>query len=213
MSIKATSLYKSVASNYVFSLQNTNIVPQQGQITLEFPPEWGSIVAAGYKITDLSGSWTDEKLLYSENWDPATDKLAINPFFIWPSKSTLFVSMNGLINPSSVDETAIFKANTVYDSVKLDQTDATDNSLRLKFLNLPPEIQVLGLEVYPKTEAEISTMQFTFKPKSDIPVGSQIEIIFPAAYDNLLSTYDKTVVCSSSKLVSVPCTVSNGKKN
>ena len=48
--------------------------------------------------------------------------------------------------------------------------------------------------------------------KKIIPAGSQMEFIFPEAYDSLLTTYDKTIKCASKNFIA-NCYVENGKKN
>ena len=39
--------------------------------------------------------------------------------------------------------------------------------------------------------------------KKIIPAGSQMEFIFPEAYDSLLTTYDKTIKCASPSMLSI----------
>ena len=59
-------------------------------------------------------------------------------------------------------------------------------------------MKVESLVIYPKNEGEISNYEFKLKSTEQvIPAGSKMELIFPDNYDTLLTTYDKTISCSS----------------
>lgn len=212
MSIKATSLYKSVSCDYVFALQSSSNLPAGGQIFLQFPSEWSSVTLASFtQISGLIGSFTSAVLTYSQSY--SSDILTLTPNFQWPAKTTLYVKMNGLINPSNVDKTTVFQAYTRYDGVKLDQTDPTDIGLTLSFLDYRPFI-AMGQPptIYPSNEGQIGTYAFNLTNSATIPAGSQLELQFSSNYDTILSTYDKGISCYSARLGgSIACSVVNGK--
>ena len=213
MNIDATSLYKAVSCDYIFALQTSSTVPAGGQIFLKFPTEWASqTLSDGYSINGLSGSFTSSVLTYSQSYSVADSLLTINPNFNWPAKKTLYITMNGLINPGDVDTTTVFQAYTEYDGVKLDQTDATDLGLTLTFSDYHPNMNLIGTPViYPTNEAEIATYSFNLNNSVEVVSGSQIELQFSSNYDTILSTYDKGITCYSALLGTIACTVNNGK--
>ena len=212
MSIQASSLYQSVNCDYVFSLQPSTTVPSGGQIYLQFPPEWASsALASGCTINSLTGSFTGSVLTYSMSYSAPI--LTINPGFELPAKSTLYIAMNKLPNPSNVDTTTVFKAYTQYDSVKLDVTDPTDVGLKLTFLHYDPTVYLAqNPTIYPTNEAQTATYNFNLTSTHNISAGSSLELQFSYDFDSSLTTYDKTITCYSVALGGdIPCTVSNGK--
>ena len=217
MNIEASSLYQSVSCDYIFSLQPSTTLPAGGQIFLQFPAEWASAtLTTGYKISGLTASFSSSVLTYAQSY--ASGLLTLTPNFVWPSKSTLYIAMDGLVNPSTFtsndNTTSVFQAYTEYDTVKLDQTDVTDIGLKLTFLYYNPTLTSNSLrpaEFYPQNEGEIASYSFTLNSSADIPAGSQIELQFSSNYDSILSTYDKGITCYSSILGDIACTVSNGK--
>ena len=212
MNIAASNLYKSVTCDYVFSLQPSTTVPTGGNIFLKFPPEWASsTLPSGCTVSSLTGTFTSSVLSYTKSY--ANNILTINPGFEFPAKSTLYIAMNGLVNPSNVDTTTVFQAYTQYDSVKLDVTDPTDVGLQLTFLDYDPTLWLATPAViYPKNEAQTSTYNFNFTSLTNISSGSQLQLQFSSNYDPSLTTSNTGISCYSVALGgNVACTVSNGK--
>ena len=106
-------------------------MPEGGYIYLLFPPEWKDIITSTTNIiSKLTGSFSSDTLSYTESYDPVTGILAIKSDFEWPGKSSLYISINDLINPD-VRQTSSFGAYTEYDGKEIDVTDSEDTSLKL----------------------------------------------------------------------------------
>ena len=85
---------------------------------------------------------------YTESYDPVTGILAIKSDFEWPGKSSLYISINDLINPD-VRSTSSFGAYTEYDGKEIDVTDSEDTSLNLSFNEYSPSIDVSSYSLSP----------------------------------------------------------------
>lgn len=60
-----------------------------GTINILMPSEWAAALADDVKIDRVTGYFTKDKLIYSENWiwEPSGDLLLkITPEFEWPAK-------------------------------------------------------------------------------------------------------------------------------
>ena len=92
----------------------------------------------------------------------------------------------------------------------IDQTELTDQSLRVAYLDYNPSITINSFDMYPTNEGEISTYFLSLKSSKVLPGGSQMQFIFPKTFGQTLSTYDKGLVCTTSD-GPVSCTASGGK--
>ena len=100
MMINSSSVYSTVESDYTFTLQTTNDLPEGGYIYLLLPPEWkDTITRTSNIISELTGSFSTDTLSYTESYDATTGILTIKSDFEWPGKSSLYISIDDLVNP------------------------------------------------------------------------------------------------------------------
>lgn len=209
MILGVTSYYKTVVADYSFQLQSSNTLPVGGTILVTFPANFLSVLSGFSSPSDIVGSWTSTKLLYTASYNSGTGILSITTQFEWPSKTTVTIKANGLTNPS-IAKTGVFVASTQYDGVTLDQTDPSDPSNTISYLNYAPAISVSSSSIYPKNAGENSIVSMTMSSVQDIPANSQLQFDFPSSYGNILTTTDKSLVCTSGSFTAT-CYVENGK--
>jgi len=211
LTIDVTSYYKSVDADYIFSLQNSNALPIGGKIILDFAADWASILPAGFALSSLKSAFTSQTLFYTTSYNTVTKRLEITTQFAWPAKTSIYVGLKNIKNPSSITTTLVFRASTIYDGVTLDQTDPLDTSTTITFETPPPLINVTSYNISPTNEGELATYSLELSPETDLPAGSQLQLLFPSSFGPLLTTVDAKIQCSSPEMPTLSCIVQNGK--
>lgn len=207
--IDLSSYYSAVSSDYRFTLQNTNTLPPFGILNILFPQDWSANFKSSLSVSTISGGFTKDKLIYTQYVIPQPSKnllLQIIPEFEWPSKQKLVVSLNTLINPEGLTSTLPFKIYTQYDSVTIDQSDATDPSSVITLKPYNPRIKIWKSDFTPTNEGEIATYNFIVSCENPISAGQKIQFNFPSTYTEILTVFPLQVVCQSSNFQIDTCT-------
>lgn len=211
LQISLSSYYQTISTDYTFVIQNTNLLPAQGMILIKMPQNWASTFPPSTIISSLTGSFTSDKLIYSEmhTTQPSGDLLyKIFTQFDWPANSQMVIVFQGIPNPSII-QTGSFIVSTIYDGVTLDTSDSNDPSSKLTFLTYDPKMTLWDFDFWPKNEAEVAKYSLVISSADAIVSGSSINLIFPDNYDQLVVEPQRGLQCYSSKILLGGCSYGN----
>ena len=82
MVISSSSYYRTVKSDYIFTLQNTNTLPINGKIVFDYPSEWGPTITPPFPppniiVDSMTSSFIGGELTFTESYNALTHTLSL----------------------------------------------------------------------------------------------------------------------------------------